>query len=103
LWWFKVRVKGSSGHGSLPHSDNALAKAAYIIDRVAKHKFPKKIAPAVREFLLKASDALGPEIKKFALTLLDESYEGELPPLPQDAPISTTKHSWTKHGLTKEN
>jgi acetylornithine deacetylase/succinyl-diaminopimelate desuccinylase-like protein len=90
LWWFKVRVKGSSGHGSLPHSDNALAKAAYIIDRVAKHKFPKKIAPAVREFLLKASDALGPEIKKLALVLLDESYEGELPPLPQDAPISTT-------------
>jgi acetylornithine deacetylase/succinyl-diaminopimelate desuccinylase-like protein len=81
-------VKGSSGHGSLPHPDNALAKAAYIIDRVAKHKFPKKIAPAVREFLLKASDALGPEIKKLALVLLDES--GELPPLPPDSPISAT-------------
>jgi acetylornithine deacetylase/succinyl-diaminopimelate desuccinylase-like protein len=90
LWWFKVRVKGSSGHGSLPHADNALAKAAFLIDRVSKHKFPKKIAPAVREFLFKASDALGPEIKKLALVLLDESYEGELPPLPQDAPISAT-------------
>jgi acetylornithine deacetylase/succinyl-diaminopimelate desuccinylase-like protein len=88
LWWFKVRVKGSSGHGSLPHPDNALAKAAYIIDRVAKHKFPQKIAPAVREFILKASDALGPEIKKLALVLLDES--GELPPLPPDSPISAT-------------
>ncbi|MCL6641753.1 MAG: M20/M25/M40 family metallo-hydrolase [Candidatus Bipolaricaulota bacterium] len=90
LWWFKVRVKGSSGHGSLPHPDNALAKAAFIIDRVSKHKFPKRIAPAVREFIVKAGDALGPEIKKFALVLLDESYEGELPPLPPDAPISTT-------------
>jgi acetylornithine deacetylase/succinyl-diaminopimelate desuccinylase-like protein len=90
LWWVRVRVKGSSGHGSLPHPDNALAKAAYIIDRVAHYKFPKKIAPAVREFILRASDALGPEIKKFALTLVDESSEGELPPLPQDAPISAT-------------
>ena len=90
LWWMRVRVKGTSGHGSLPHPDNALAKAAYIIDRVAHYKFPKRIAPAVREFILKASDALGPEIKTFALTLLDESSEGELPPLPPDAPISTT-------------
>jgi len=73
LWWFRVRAKGSSGHGSLPHPDNALTKAAYIIDRVSQHRFPKKIAPAVREFILKAGDALGPEIKKIALVLIDES------------------------------
>ncbi len=88
LWWLRVRVQGSSGHGSLPHPDNALAKAAYIIDRVSQHKFPKKIAPAVREFILKASDALGPEVKKLALVLLDESQELELSLLPKDAPIS---------------
>lgn len=90
LWWFKVRVRGSSGHGSLPHSDNALAKAAYIIDRVAQHKFPKKIAPAVREFILKASEALGPQLKKIALVLLDESQELDLSLLPKDSPISAT-------------
>ncbi len=90
LWWFKVRVKGTSGHGSLPHPDNALAKAAYIIDRVANYKFPKKIAPAVREFILKAGEALGPEIKKLALVLVDESQELDLSLLPKDSPISAT-------------
>jgi len=90
LWWFRVRVKGSSGHGSLPHPDNALTKAVYIIDRVSQHRFPKKIAPAVREFILKAGDALGPEIKKIALVLIDESQELELPSLPTGSPISAT-------------
>lgn len=90
LWWFRVRVKGSSGHGSLPHSDNALAKAAYIIDRVAQHTFPKKIAPAVREFILKASEALGPQIQKLALVLVDDSQELDLQALPKDSPISPT-------------
>jgi acetylornithine deacetylase/succinyl-diaminopimelate desuccinylase-like protein len=88
LWWFRVRVKGASGHGSLPHSDNALAKAAYIIDRVAKHRFPKKIAPAVREFILKAGEALGPEMHKMAVVLTDESQELDLRSLPKDSPIS---------------
>ncbi len=88
LWWFTVRVKGTSGHGSLPHSDNALAKAAYIIDRVAKHKFPKKIAPAVREFILKASEALGPQIHQMAVVLLDESKELELQAWPKGSPLS---------------
>ena len=90
LWWLKVRVKGTSGHGSLPHPDNALTKAAHIIDRVSHHTFPKKIAPAVREFIVKAGEALGPEIKKIALMLVDESCEGELPPLPENSPISAT-------------
>ncbi len=90
LWWLKVRVKGSSGHGSLPHPDNALAKAAYIIDRVSQHKFPKKIAPAVREFILKVGDALGPQMNKIALTLVDESQELDLSMLPTDSPISAT-------------
>lgn len=90
LWWFKVRVKGTSGHGSLPHPDNALAKAAYIIDRVSNYKFPKKIAPAVREFILKAGEALGPQIKKLALVLVDESQELDLSLLPKDSPISAT-------------
>ncbi len=88
LWWFRVRVKGTSGHGSLPHSDNALAKAAYIIDRVSQHKFPKQIAPAVREFILKASEALGPQIQKMAVVLLDESKELELQALPKGSPLS---------------
>ncbi|MBI1741588.1 M20/M25/M40 family metallo-hydrolase, partial [Candidatus Acetothermia bacterium] len=88
LWWFRVRVKGTSGHGSIPHNDNALAKAAYIIDRVAKHRFPKKLVPSVRELISKVADALGSDMKKIAIMILDESKDGDLPPMPASSPLS---------------
>lgn len=112
LWWCKVRIKGTSGHGSVPHADNALAKAAFIIDRVARHKFPKKIAPAVREFILRAGEALGPEIQKIALVLVDEAQEFDFAQFPQNSPVSanllnalvrTTISPTVIHAGVKEN
>lgn len=112
LWWFKVRVKGTSGHGSIPHADNALAKSAFIIDRVARHKFPKRIAPAVREFILRAGEALGPEFHKLALLLVDETQEPDLSMIPKNSPISasllnalvrTTISPTVMHAGVKEN
>ncbi len=112
LWWFKVRVKGSSGHGSIPHANNALSKSAYIIDRTARYKFPKKIAPAVREFILRAGEALGPEMHKLALVLVDETKELDLPQFPPNSPVSaqllnalvrTTISPTMIHASVKEN
>jgi acetylornithine deacetylase/succinyl-diaminopimelate desuccinylase-like protein len=88
LWWFRVKVKGTSGHGSIPHSDNALAKSAYIIDRIAKHRFPKRISPSVRELISKLADAMGPEMKKIAIIILDETKDTDLPSLPAESPVS---------------
>jgi acetylornithine deacetylase/succinyl-diaminopimelate desuccinylase-like protein len=112
LWWFRVRVKGTSGHGSIPHADNALAKSAFIIDRVSRHRFPKKIAPSVRALVTKISDALGPAMKKIAILILDESKDEPLLPLPPGSPLSapllhalthTTISPTVIHAGVKEN
>jgi acetylornithine deacetylase/succinyl-diaminopimelate desuccinylase-like protein len=59
LWWVKVRVKGTAGHGSVPHDDNPLVKSARFIDRIASEKFPKMISPSVRAFFEKVGETFG--------------------------------------------
>jgi acetylornithine deacetylase/succinyl-diaminopimelate desuccinylase-like protein len=101
LWWFRVKVKGTSGHGSIPHADNALAKSAYIIDKVAKYRFPKKVSPSVKELITKLADAMGPDMKKIAIMILDESKDTELPPLPMASPVSAPLvNSMTHTGIS---
>lgn len=58
--WLELKVRGRSGHGSIPHEDNALAKAARLIDRVASYRFPKRIAPSVEKFITKVMEAIEP-------------------------------------------
>ena len=61
---FRLRVRGRSGHGSMPAiADNALVKAAKLIERLAEFK---------------AEPELGPEVEAILKTVL-----GEVPPLEQ--------------------
>ncbi|MCR4404238.1 MAG: M20/M25/M40 family metallo-hydrolase [Candidatus Acetothermia bacterium] len=80
LFWLKVKVKGRSGHGSVPHDENALVKAAGLIDRLAHHKFPKRIDETVQEFLTKVLGALGPGGEQLGRALLDPQREVDLGP-----------------------
>jgi acetylornithine deacetylase/succinyl-diaminopimelate desuccinylase-like protein len=75
LWWVRLRVKGASGHGSVPHENNALAKSARLIDRLATHRFPKQIAAPVREFLTQVAQALGPEGAHATKLILSDDQE----------------------------
>jgi acetylornithine deacetylase/succinyl-diaminopimelate desuccinylase-like protein len=48
---FKVRVRGRAGHASAPSiSDNALVKAAPIIEALARFEPPKTLLPQIRHF-----------------------------------------------------
>ena len=49
--WLKLRVKGTAGHGSMIHRDNAVAKLAAAVTRLDQHKWPLIVRPSVREFL----------------------------------------------------
>jgi acetylornithine deacetylase/succinyl-diaminopimelate desuccinylase-like protein len=61
---FKLRVRGRSGHGSMPAiADNALVKAAKLIERLGEFKGEPQI---------------GPEVEALLQTVL-----GEVPPLEQ--------------------
>ncbi len=49
--WLRLKTTGSAGHGSMLHSDNAVAKLAAAITRLETHRFPLILTDPVREFL----------------------------------------------------
>jgi acetylornithine deacetylase/succinyl-diaminopimelate desuccinylase-like protein len=58
---FRLRVRGRSGHGSMPGiADNALLKAARLIERVGESKFEPQLGPETKAFLEAASGGESP-------------------------------------------
>ncbi len=78
LWWVKVRVKGTAGHGSVPHDDNPLVKSARFIDRIAGEKFPKMISPSVRAFFEKVGEAFGEARRQLVSLLVSQEDKPDL-------------------------
>ena len=57
---FIVRVRGRSGHASMPGiADNALVKAAALIERIAAYAPPQVVPPEVNAFLQTIGGELG--------------------------------------------
>jgi len=53
LFQLEVKAKGTSGHGSMPHSNNPNVKLVEALERVTKWETPYNILPMVREYFLK--------------------------------------------------
>ncbi|GAA2889972.1 hypothetical protein Acy02nite_32670 [Actinoplanes cyaneus] len=49
--WLRLTARGTAGHGSLLHDDNAVAKLAAAITRLDRHRFPLVLTGPVRELL----------------------------------------------------
>ncbi len=88
LFWVKVRVRGTAGHGSMPHDDNPLVKSARLIDRIAQHRFPKMISPSLRTFFKRIARALDAPGRKAIQTILSEGIESDLKPLLAGTPLA---------------
>ncbi|MET8758503.1 M20/M25/M40 family metallo-hydrolase [Lentzea sp. NPDC004782] len=69
--WLKLRVKGTAGHGSMIHRDNAVAKLAAAVTKLDQHQWPLIIRPSVREFLDGVSEITG-------LDFPDDDVEGSI-------------------------
>jgi acetylornithine deacetylase/succinyl-diaminopimelate desuccinylase-like protein len=69
--WLKLRVKGTAGHGSMIHRDNAVAKLAAAVTKLDQHQWPVIIRPSVREFLDGVSEITGLEFP-------DDDIEGSI-------------------------
>lgn len=54
-----VTARGRAGHGSRPNADNAVVLLAEALSRVAAHRWPIELTPAVEAFLDQAGAALG--------------------------------------------
>lgn len=57
--WLTLRVRGTAGHGSMIHRDNAVTKLAAAVSRLGQHRFPLVLSPSVREFLAGVSELTG--------------------------------------------
>jgi acetylornithine deacetylase/succinyl-diaminopimelate desuccinylase-like protein len=59
--WLKLRVRGTAGHGSMIHNDNAVAKLAAAVTKLGQHRFPLVLSPSVKEFLAGVTEITGLE------------------------------------------
>ncbi len=51
IMWARLSARGLAGHASMPTADNALARLAGAVDRLANHKFPLVRTEAIEMFL----------------------------------------------------
>ncbi|MEV8517720.1 M20/M25/M40 family metallo-hydrolase [Dactylosporangium sp. NPDC051484] len=59
LMWLRLKARGTAGHGSMVHTDNAVAKLAAAVARLDAHRFPIVLTGPVREFLQGVSELSG--------------------------------------------
>src|SRR3954447_17278602 len=57
--WMKLRVRGTAGHGSMIHRDNAVTKLSEAVARLGNHQFPLVLTDSVREFLAGVTEITG--------------------------------------------
>lgn len=59
IMWLRLKVRGTAGHGSMVHRDNAVAKLAAAIARLDAHRFPIVLTDPVRELLEGVAEMTG--------------------------------------------
>jgi acetylornithine deacetylase/succinyl-diaminopimelate desuccinylase-like protein len=88
LWWVKVRVEGTAGHGSVPHDDNPLVKSARFIERISGERFPKIISPSVRAFFERVGNAFGEAGRQIVSAILSDEDTVDLKQLLGGTPMN---------------
>jgi acetylornithine deacetylase/succinyl-diaminopimelate desuccinylase-like protein len=58
----RLTAKGRAGHGSRPNDDNAVTRLVLALARIAGHRWPVTLTPAVRGYLEQVGAALGAEV-----------------------------------------
>ena len=57
--WLRLHARGTAGHGSLLHTDNAVAKLAAAVTKLDRHRFPLILTDPVRELLIGLGEMTG--------------------------------------------
>ncbi|MHA6627345.1 M20/M25/M40 family metallo-hydrolase [Pseudonocardia sichuanensis] len=55
----RLTASGRAGHGSRPNPDNAVVALVAALARIAAHRWPVRLTPTVREYLVRTGEALG--------------------------------------------
>lgn len=49
-YWLRLTVRGSPGHGSVPRPDNAAARLARVLGRIAAYETPLQVTPPAEQY-----------------------------------------------------
>jgi len=65
VFQLQLKAKGTSGHASMPHSDNPNVKLIHALEAVTKWETPYNILPMVKEFFMRMAPKQTPDERKF--------------------------------------
>ena len=65
VFQLQLKAKGTSGHASMPHSDNPNVKLIHALEAVTKWETPYNVLPMVKEFFFKMAPKQPPDERKF--------------------------------------
>ena len=65
MFQLQLKAKGTSGHGSMPHSDNPNVKLVHALEAVTKWETPYNILPMVKEYFFKMAPKQPPDERKY--------------------------------------
>ncbi|HET6165276.1 MAG TPA: M20/M25/M40 family metallo-hydrolase [Marmoricola sp.] len=59
--WMRLTARGSAGHGSMRHPDNAVSRLASAVARIGQHEWPVQLTPTMEVLLAAVADLVGTE------------------------------------------
>jgi acetylornithine deacetylase/succinyl-diaminopimelate desuccinylase-like protein len=59
--WMRLTAKGTAGHGSMVHPDNAVTRLATAVARIGQHQWPVRLTPTMEVLLAAVADLAGTE------------------------------------------
>jgi acetylornithine deacetylase/succinyl-diaminopimelate desuccinylase-like protein len=65
VFQLQLKAEGTSGHASMPHSDNPNVKLIHALEAVTKWETPYNVLPMVKEFFQKMAPKQPPDERKY--------------------------------------
>jgi acetylornithine deacetylase/succinyl-diaminopimelate desuccinylase-like protein len=77
ILWFKIKAKGTPGHGSTPNmADNAIVRMNKVIEKIGNYQPPTLYVPTLRQFLSEVAKH-NPDIKETFAHLLSNPAQSD--------------------------
>jgi len=90
---FVIRARGSAGHASQPHADNAVLKLMRALKQLDDARRPIHVSPTMRTFVETIARELGANGEMLYGLLDDETFDDTLNALPVPASLKKMLHS----------
>jgi len=77
ILWFKIKAKGTPGHGSTPNmADNAIVRMNKVITKLGEYQPETTYVPTLRQFLTEVAK-LNPDLEEYFSRLLENPKQSE--------------------------